>query len=194
MPLAGQLPRHDVRVVLHAGDQHFIALLQQQLPQAERRQVQARRGATGEDHLVRMLRVDVGADRLTCGFLRLGGLGAQRMHATVHVGVDRGVVRALGLDHTARLLAGRGVVEVHQRLAMHQLLQDRELRTDLLHIVSLLFDRVSRGVHRASSFASISDARCFRHSSFVIRSNTSVMNACESMRRASASLTPRERR
>jgi hypothetical protein len=59
MPLAHQLPGNDVRVVLHAGDQDFIAFLQQQLPKAVRRQVDARRSATGEDDLVRMLRVDV---------------------------------------------------------------------------------------------------------------------------------------
>ena len=138
MPLAGHLPRNDVRVVLHAGDQHLVALLQQQLPQAERRQVHACRGATGEDHLVRMLRVDVLTDGLPRGLLRFGGLGAQRMHTAVHVGVDRGVVGALGLDHAARLLAGRGVVEVHQWLAVHQLLQDRELRTQLFDVERLL--------------------------------------------------------
>ena len=134
MSFAHHLPGNDVRVVLHAGDQHLIALLQKQLPQAERRQVQTPRRATGEDHLVRMPGVDVPADGLPRGLLRFGGLGAQRVYAPVHVGVDRGVVGALGLDHAARLLAGRSVVEVHQRLAVHQLLQDGELCAELLHV------------------------------------------------------------
>jgi hypothetical protein len=78
MPLAGQLPWDDVGVVLHAGDQHFIPLLQERSPQAACGEVEAGRGAAGEDHLVRVLGVDVLADRFACGFLRLGGLGAQR--------------------------------------------------------------------------------------------------------------------
>ena len=194
MPLTSQLPGHDVAVVLHAAYHHFIALLQQELAKTCRGKVDACRCATGEDDLVRVLRVDMLADGLASGLLCFGGFGAQRVHTTMHVGIDRGVVTAFGLDHAARLLAGGRVVEVHQWLAVHQLLQDRELRTDLLYIVALLRDRFSRGAHSASSFASIKLARCLRQSSFVIRSSTSVMNACESIRRASASLTPRERR
>ncbi len=63
-------------MVLHTGDQDLIAFLQEQLPKTVRRQVDARRSATGEDDLVRVLRVDVLADRLASGLLRFGGLGA----------------------------------------------------------------------------------------------------------------------
>ncbi len=56
------------------------------------------------------------------------------MHAAVYVGVDRGVVAAFRLDHPTGLLACGGVVEIDERLAVYQFLQDRELCTDLLDI------------------------------------------------------------
>src|SRR5690606_2237947 len=153
-----------------------------------------RGGAAGEDQLVRVLRVDVPANDLAGTFLRLGGQGAQRMNAAMHVRIDRGVVSAFRLDHAARFLAGGGVVEVHERPAGCLFLQDRELRTDRGNVVALLLDRVHFGAHSVSSFASIMPSRCLRHSGLAMRSSTSVMKACAIILRASASLTPRERR
>ena len=52
--LAGHLPRHDVRVVLHRRDQHLVAGREVDLPPAVRHQVDPLGGIAGEDDLVRM--------------------------------------------------------------------------------------------------------------------------------------------
>jgi hypothetical protein len=126
--------RDDVRVVLHAADEDFIALLQQHLPKAVATRFRLAVVPAVKITSCACLALMCARIGLTCGFLRLRGQRAQRMHAAMHVGIDRRVVSAFGLDDTARLLARCGVVEVHQRLAMHQLLQDRELRTDLVDV------------------------------------------------------------
>src|SRR5262245_55035140 len=103
----------------------------------------------------------------------------------MHVRVDRRVVRAFGFDHAPRLLTGRGIVEIHERLAVHQFLQDRELRTDLLDIISLGY-RCGLRLHSESSFLSIKLERYAFQSMLVTRSNTSAVNACASNWRASS--------
>ena len=50
------------------------------------------------------------------------------------VGVLRGVVPLDRVDHGPRLLAGGRVVEIHERLAVHPLLQDREVPADAFHV------------------------------------------------------------
>ena len=62
--------------------------------------------------------------------VRLGRLFGERVQPAVDVGVVVLVVVHERLDHLARLLGRRGVVEVHQRLAMHLALQDREVAAD----------------------------------------------------------------
>src|SRR5207245_8817897 len=54
--------------------------------------------------------------------------------APMDVGVLRGVVPLDRVDHDPRLLAGGRVVEIHQWLAVHPLLQDREVLADAFHV------------------------------------------------------------
>ena len=51
-----------------------------------------------------------------------------------------------GVDHRERLLRGGGVIQVHQRLAVDRLLQDREILADLLHVESGR-DRLAERAH-----------------------------------------------
>src|SRR5690242_13618766 len=60
------------------------------------------------------------------------------MHAAVHVGVVFAVVANNGIQHLPRLLRGSGVIQVHQRLAVHLLPQDGEVAAHPLHIVAAM--------------------------------------------------------
>src|SRR2546427_6173447 len=57
------------------------------------------------------------------------------MNAAMNIGVVRLVVPGDGIDHSTRLLRGRGIVQIDQRLAVHLLVQDRKIRPDLLRVV-----------------------------------------------------------
>src|SRR5690348_8207375 len=66
------------------------------------------------------------------------------MHAAVHVGVVFAVVTDNGVQDLLRLLRGGGVIQVHQRLAVHSLRQDRKVAAHPLHVVAVM----SSGSHR----------------------------------------------
>ena len=66
------------------------------------------------------------------------------MNAAMNIGVVRLVVPGDGIDHSTRLLRGRGIVQIDQRLAVHLLEQDRKIRPDLLRVVRAQ-RRLSRG-------------------------------------------------
>ncbi len=125
--LGRELPRHDVRVVRHAGDEDLVARAQAAPGEGRGHQVDALGGAAGPDHLLARGRVDEAAHRVARALEGAGGTIAQRVRAAVHVGIDLAVVGRDRLDHRHRLLRGRGVVEVDQRLAVDLLREDREL-------------------------------------------------------------------
>ena len=52
----------------------------------------------------------------------------------MNVGVERRVIAALAVDDSLRLLAGGGVVEVDERLAVNGLLQDRKILAQAGHV------------------------------------------------------------
>ena len=74
--------------------------------------------------------VDEAADRLARTFIGVGGALAQRVDAAVDVGVVVLVVVVDGLDHRARALARSGAVQVHERLAVDLLIEDRKVAAD----------------------------------------------------------------
>jgi hypothetical protein len=77
---------------------------------------------------------DAGAGAL----VGLGGPLAQVVDATVDVGVVEAVVGDEGVDDRLGLLAGRRVVEVDEGLAVHLLVQGREVLADPLDVPDLV--------------------------------------------------------
>ena len=67
------------------------------------------------------------AARVAGGFESGGRAIAQFMNAAMDVGVVVLVIIAQRLDDCARLLRGRGVIEINQRMAMDLLIQDRKI-------------------------------------------------------------------
>ena len=56
------------------------------------------------------------------------------MGAAVHIGVHRAVVVLQHVQHRFRFLGGGTVIQIHQRLAVDLLIQDRELCAKGCHI------------------------------------------------------------
>ncbi len=56
------------------------------------------------------------------------------MYAAVHIAVVAGIIFLHGADHLHGLLGSGPVIQVHKRVAVHGLLEDREIIPDQLHI------------------------------------------------------------
>ena len=92
--------------------------------------------AADEDQLVLALRVEESA-RLGAGLLVRGCRAlAELVDAAVDVGAIHLVELADGVDHRERLLRGGGAIQIHQRLAVDRLLEDRKVLADPLHVES----------------------------------------------------------
>jgi hypothetical protein len=116
--------------MLQRRNQDLVARLEPRPDVTLRDQVDRLGRAADVDDLLGRTCVDEAADRLACSLVRVGGALAQRVHAAVDVGVVVLVVVVDGLDHCARTLARRGVVEIDERLAVDLLIQDREVAPD----------------------------------------------------------------
>ena len=131
---ADQLPRHDVGVMFHLGDEDRIAGSEAWQGEAVGDQVGRLGRARGEDDLVARGRIDETRQLVAGRLVGIGRLGAERVHRARHVGIA-GPVEAIGrLDHGQGLLRGIGVVEVDQRLAMDLARQQREIGADALDV------------------------------------------------------------
>ena len=123
------VPRDDVRVVLHVGDDDRVTGAQVRPRPAVGDEVDRLGDVLGEHDLARLPAEEAGD-------LRAGVLVAarrllrDRVHAAVHVGVRLAVHAVHRVEHRLRLLRRRRRVEVHEALAVHLALQDREVGLD----------------------------------------------------------------
>jgi hypothetical protein len=124
-------PRHDVRVVLHLGEEHGVALAQVRPPPRVGDEVERLGDVLREDDLFGVR----GAEEpggLGPGLLEgVGGVGGDLVDAPVHVGVGGLVVPVHGLDHLTGLLGGGGRVEVDEAVPVHLAVEDGEVGADL---------------------------------------------------------------
>ena len=79
--------------------------------------------------------VEEGRHLLARALVALGRLVGEIMQPAMHVGVLRGVDLIEPVEHGLRLLRGRSVVEIDQRLAINLRRQDRKIRPDAVHVV-----------------------------------------------------------
>ena len=178
VPLAQEMPRHDVGVVLHLGDDDLVARLDRQA-QPMSHQIDRLGPALGPDDLFRGFRIQEPRHDLARLFESLGRLVRQGVQAAVDVGVAALHRRHQGVDYRARLLRRGRVVQIDQRFAVHLPRQDRELRPHGVGIEGVHNRAVSHS--RATSLAP----------SCSIRSMTSIRKACVSRARASSAGMPR---
>ena len=131
--LGEQLPRHDVGVVLHLGDDDLVTGAEAQARvlrhggERVRDEVDRLGRVLGEHDLGGGARPDERRDLLAGALERLGGLGAERVHGPGDVGVVQLVVLPDRVDHLARLLRRVPGVEVDERVAVDLPVQDREV-------------------------------------------------------------------
>ena len=121
------LPGDDVRVVLHPRDDHLVSGVEVFAPVTAGYQVQTLGRAPDVDHLIGRRSVDEPPHGLSTGLIVVRGSLAERMHAAVHVGIVLEVVIADGVNDGSGFLSRGGVVEVHQRLPVDLLAQDRKV-------------------------------------------------------------------
>ena len=143
-----------------------------------------------EDDLGAVRRVDVVTDPVARRLELSRGGGAQPVHAAVDVGVVLLVEAPDGVDDRARFLRRRGVVQIDERLAPDQAVQDREVLPRLRDIEG----PGRRPVHHPGSFSTRSFSIRSRAASTSMRSVTSRANAWISMLRARSAGMPRARR
>ena len=130
---AQELPRHDVGVMLHLGNDDFIAGLDECSSKRRSHQVDGLRGPAREDDLVVVRRVDELLDRFAGHLELFRGLLAQEMHAAMDVAVYAFIIIRQSLNNRQRLLRGGGVIEIDQRFVVNRLFQYGK-------IVSIHFD------------------------------------------------------
>ena len=121
---ADLLPRDQVGVVLHDGDDDLVAGLEHRRRKALGDQVERLARVAGEDDFVGLGGADKVGDLLANLRDSLGGLDGQRVQATQGVGVHALVEVALGVEHTSGALRGGGAIEEGD---LGMLLEQREL-------------------------------------------------------------------
>jgi len=130
-----QLPRNDVRVVLHYGHYHLVAFRHERFAERCSHEVDALRRAACEDYLFCLRRVDELAHGLACRFVQVGGTLREIVHATMHIGVGVKILFAHGIEHTQRLLRRCSVVEIDERTVVDGARKDWEIGANLVYIV-----------------------------------------------------------
>ena len=151
--LLGQdLPRDEVRVVLHLGqDDHVPAADVAPTPRV-RDEVDRLGGIAGPDDLARVRGPDQLRDLRPRALVGLGGPLGDLVDPAVDVRVVLAVVRVHGLDDGQRLLRGGRRVEIDQAVPVHLLAEDREVRPERDRIergqVQVRLDLAGRGGHR----------------------------------------------
>src|ERR1700722_16411831 len=118
------------------------------------------------------------------------------MHGARHVGVVLAVMAINRFDDLQWLLAGIGVIEIHQRFAVHRASKQPKISAYALHIE--VESRLAwLGIHGWSTqgrCASSASEKCSRRVSFGNDANTARQNAVVRNARASACGKPRERK
>ena len=134
------LPRHEVGVVLHLGDEDLVALTEVEsrvlrlscngVREGVGHQVERLGGVLGEHHLL-VRSPDEPRDLGPRALVGVGGLLAELVRSAVHGTVDLLAERALGVERTGIPLRGGTGVEVDQWLPVtHGARQDREAGPD----------------------------------------------------------------
>ncbi len=134
---AHELPRDDVGVVLHPGDEHLVTRLQERAAPGLRDQVDAVRTPAREDDLAAVCRVDEPLQQHARTFVGSRRPLAEHVRGAVDVRVGRRVVVGRGVDDRLRLLGRVRIVQVHERVPVHLLVQDREIGADAVHVECL---------------------------------------------------------
>jgi hypothetical protein len=129
--LTEDLPRDDVRVVLHLGQHDEVAAPDVLAAPCVGDQVDRRRRVRRKDRLLRRRAKPVG-DPAPGVLVQVGRLNCERIHATMNRRPRLGVVAGHRVDHRLRRLRRRARVQVGERIPVERATQDGKFRADLL--------------------------------------------------------------
>ena len=151
LPLLEQLPRNDVAVVLHLGDEDFVAFLHTGLAETGGYEIDALRSASGEDDFTRRTGIEKAAHRLASLFVEVGSLLGKEMNTTVDVGIHIIVFFRHRLNHLARFLRRGCIIEVDQGvLVVYLTRQDGEVFSQFtVHNSQFIIHNAQCPIHNA---------------------------------------------
>ena len=121
-------------MVLQPRNQHAIPRLQVRRTPAVGDQVDRLGGAARPDHLAAARAVQKSGQRIAGGLEAPRGTIGERVRPAMHIGMLAAVVVRYGVDNGVRFLCGGGIIEVDQRLAVHRLSENGEVRAHALGV------------------------------------------------------------
>src|SRR5439155_2105113 len=206
--LTQELPRDNIGVVLHGGDDDLVTRLEERPAVALSDEIDAFRGPTHEDELSRVRSIEKPPHRVARALIGVGSLFAQEVDPAMDIRVFRRIILGDRIDHDLWLLARGRIIEVDERLPMDPLLQNGEVLPQAPYVERTLwhFPAFRRNAPRRSRHSvslrllpfwnrvdSNSSSRA-RIGSIGIRLIISLANAYVSRLRAACRPMPRERR
>ena len=145
-----QLPGNDVAVMLHFGEQDFVASFDVLGSPRMRDEVNSFGRATGKNDFSRTAGIDEPSRAIARGFEGGSGAIAQLMDAAMNIGVIFLVVATESIKNDSRFLGRGGVIKIDQRLAVDFLIEDGKVAPNFIEIDLLRLRRQCRrsGSHR----------------------------------------------
>ena len=131
-----QLPRDNVRMMFHLGDNHLVARLHLTFAERTRHEVDSLCGTTGEDNLLNLPGVDKPSHLFAGCLMEVRCLLRQIMHSAMHIRIHIQILVTHGIEHTQRLLGGGSIIEIHQWLAIHLTRQNGKVLANLIYIIT----------------------------------------------------------
>ena len=121
-------------MVLHHGENHFVAL-RQQLSVGRSHKIERLGGAASENNLIDRSGINKTADTLAGRLHSRRGLLRKAVHTAVHIRLMRVVDIHYIVHHRTRHLRRGGIVEIDERLAVHLASENRKIAAQCVHIV-----------------------------------------------------------
>ncbi|MNV23931.1 hypothetical protein D3C71_1149720 [compost metagenome] len=136
LAFADEMPRHNVGVMLHDGDDDLVALANMRHSVAIGDRVDRRCRIAGEDDLIDRSGIEEPAHLFARRLIGVGrGIGKE-VQAAMDIGIFAGIGMGDPVDHHLRLLRRRAVVKIHKRLvAVHHGRQDRKIPSDRIDVI-----------------------------------------------------------
>ena len=142
-----ELPRDNVAMVLHLGEEDLVAALEKFISPGMGDEIDALGRAPGEDDLIDAPRIEELRGPGTGSFV--GGTGAvtQLVDAAMHIGVVMLVIVQQGIDHLPGFLGRGRVVEIDEVVPIHLLVENGEIPAQVLKVWHLFaLNRLRGGV------------------------------------------------
>jgi hypothetical protein len=131
------MPWHDIGVVLHNRKDDLVAGFDALAPERIGDEIDRFGGIPGEDDLLLAPGIEEGGDFFARVFVSFGGFIGEEMQPPMHVGVLGRIGCIEPIEHRARLLRRRRIIEIDERLAIDLHRQDREIRPDAVHVIDV---------------------------------------------------------